>query len=224
MKLFSNYKSQQLQSIEIGRVIPNSKREAPGFTLVEALVSLAIISTIGLIIATLLQQTFVGNTKTQLLGIVKQNGQNATNFIDSTIRNATAVVCVNTPPGPTTLNNREGDTIVVKTESGTTLTYTRIRITITGITYDQPTPSTPATDYTLCDTSPVPSNARVVINTMTTPPIQINQIDAKPYFNLVRSPGTQDTVMISFALSNKNISSRPEEFSLENFQTSVTLR
>lgn len=67
-----------------------------GFTLIEALVSLTIIGIVGFILADLMSRSFQGSAKTALLGVIKQNGQTAMNIIDSKIRSAENVLCLNT--------------------------------------------------------------------------------------------------------------------------------
>lgn len=79
MKLTTNYQ------------LPTTSQK--GFTLIEALVAVLIIGILGFMITDLLSRTFRGSNKTQLIGVVKQNGQSALNTIDHAIRNSDAVVC-----------------------------------------------------------------------------------------------------------------------------------
>lgn len=64
-----------------------------GFSLIEALVSLAIILVLGFILSDLLLHTFQGGNKSDLIGTVKQNGQSALDNMTLAIRAADSVVC-----------------------------------------------------------------------------------------------------------------------------------
>lgn len=79
-----------------------------GFTLIEAVVAIAVIGVIGLIMADLISRTFKGGTKTALIATIKQNGQSALNVIDQQIRNAETVVCI----GSFTLNPQSSLTLI----------------------------------------------------------------------------------------------------------------
>lgn len=88
-----------------------------GFTLIEALVTIVIIAIIGYIVADLLVKSFQSNSKSQLIGVAKQNGQTAMNIMDEAIRNAELIVC---PVGTTLSSN----SIVIKRKDDS---YVRFR-------------------------------------------------------------------------------------------------
>lgn len=71
----------------------SNRKSCQGFTLIETLVSIGIITVIGIIISALLTSNFQGSAKTQLISVAKQNGQTALNVMDNAIRNADSVVC-----------------------------------------------------------------------------------------------------------------------------------
>lgn len=64
-----------------------------GFTLVEILVVIAVLSIVGVIVLTIFTQTLRGSNKSQIIGIIKQNGQSVLENMDKTIRGADNVVC-----------------------------------------------------------------------------------------------------------------------------------
>lgn len=64
-----------------------------GFTLIEALVVVTITGVVGILLANLFFQTIKGVNKTQLMGVITQNGQSALNTIDQTLRFASEVSC-----------------------------------------------------------------------------------------------------------------------------------
>lgn len=68
-----------------------------GFTLIETLISIGIIASVGILIAQVFFTTTRVNTKTELLKDVKQNGEYAMDVVSRMIRNSSAVDCSSTP-------------------------------------------------------------------------------------------------------------------------------
>lgn len=64
-----------------------------GFTLVELLVVMAIMALFGTLLLTIFTNTLKGSNKSQVIGVIKQNGQSVLETMDKTIRNADKVVC-----------------------------------------------------------------------------------------------------------------------------------
>lgn len=87
MNVISNFKFKILNSYR-------------GFTLIEALVALAILGVIGFILADILSRGFRSTNKTQILGTIKQNGQSALNILDQTIRSSESVLCASSSVSP----------------------------------------------------------------------------------------------------------------------------
>ncbi len=221
-------------------------RTKNGFTLIEALISVSIISIIGLIIASLLSRTFQSNTKTQLLGNIKRNGSAALTYMDQSIRGAESVVCVGNKGALTTdpENNKVtwGDTMILSYKVQDTINYTRFRITSAdssangNIQSDHPT--------NIIDSRDAPSHCGSDL-TLNNP---ANLIDADPtsgvvavrlpsslqgsgnFFMINRSAGSSDSVSISFALSQRiNTNNRSEETigtdtSGQVFETTIQVR
>ncbi len=96
-----------------------------GFTLIEVIVSIAVLAIVGVISTSILFRTFKGATKADLIGTVKQNGQGITSRIEQAVKSADDIIC------PTT--SQSTNTLVVKASSGI---YTRFVI------YTQPNPTT----------------------------------------------------------------------------------
>ncbi|OGE25504.1 hypothetical protein A3C26_02225 [Candidatus Daviesbacteria bacterium RIFCSPHIGHO2_02_FULL_39_12] len=66
------------------------------FTLVELLVVMGVLAIVGTLILVIFTNALKGNNKTQIVGIIKQNGQAVLEVMDKTIRNADNIVCVTT--------------------------------------------------------------------------------------------------------------------------------
>lgn len=96
-----------------------------GFTLIEVLVVIGVLSLIAVLILTIFSRSLRGNNKAQILSAIKQNGQSVLENIDKTIRGSDNVVC------PAT----SGSTLVVRSGG----IYTRYRFTDDGkIKQDNP--------------------------------------------------------------------------------------
>lgn len=93
-----------------------------GFTLVEILVATGVIAIIGTVLVVIFTNTLRGNSKSQILSVVKQNGQAVLDSIGVNIRGADNVVCP--------LNGSSSNTMVI-VKNGT---YTRYRIALSGDT------------------------------------------------------------------------------------------
>lgn len=64
-----------------------------GFTLVELLVVMAVLSIFGILILTIFTNSLRGGNKSQIIGVIKQNGQAVLETMDKTVRNSDNVVC-----------------------------------------------------------------------------------------------------------------------------------
>lgn len=89
-----------------------------GFSLIEVLVVVGVLGIIGVIMIDLLLRTVSGGNKTQLIDVVKQNGQSSLTTMQQLIRDADAVVCPEVAVGSTTAT----DTKLVIVKNGV---YTR---------------------------------------------------------------------------------------------------
>lgn len=64
-----------------------------GFTLLELLVVLGILSLVGVLVAVIFTRALRGTNKSELVGKIKQNGQSVLETMTSVVRNADNVVC-----------------------------------------------------------------------------------------------------------------------------------
>ena len=64
-----------------------------GFTLVELLVVMGVMALFGTLIVTIFSRTLKGSNKSQIIGVIKQNGQAILETMDKTIRDSDKVVC-----------------------------------------------------------------------------------------------------------------------------------
>lgn len=67
-----------------------------GFTLVEILVVMAVLSLFGILILSIFTGSLRGSNKAQILGLIKQNGQAVLEVLDKTTRKSDNIVCVTT--------------------------------------------------------------------------------------------------------------------------------
>jgi prepilin-type N-terminal cleavage/methylation domain-containing protein len=65
-----------------------------GFTMVEILVVIAILSIVGVILVQIFYRSIQGGNKSTLTSTIKQNGQSVLNTIDKSIRNSDGVICI----------------------------------------------------------------------------------------------------------------------------------
>lgn len=213
-----------------------------GFTLIETLVSIVIITILGIVVASLLSQTFQANNKTQLLGQIKQNGQSALNYIDQVIRTADSVVCVGdstidilSNPNPDDQVSYGNTIVTKKSKDALTDIYTRIRILTDtqsppsgSILIDNQAPPNLNAPYTLCGSANSMLNPISLVDTNSTG-LVVKDYSSGQFFALNKHPASNDTVQISFYLSPNSAGSSTFENTIGDtnkqfFQTTVSLR
>lgn len=193
--------------------IVNSKK---GFTLIEALITLAILGVIGFILSDIISRGFRNTNKTQIIGTIKQNGQNALNIMDQTIRSSEAVVCTSASPARIVIVKRPKYiryTLIPETTSANGY--------ITEETLDVPVP--PPSDETTFCTSGLATPDRTILtdqNTVTGASLKGGK------FSLISENGAKDSVEIEFILG-PGIKTGPaysDTANNINFKTTVQLR
>jgi len=203
-----------------------------GFTLVEMLVVIAVLSIIGILILTIFTRTLKGTNKSQILGAIKQNGQSVLETLTSSIRNADNVVCPAIIPPATTASS---GTLVIVTQG----IYTRYRFIAAGannglIQQDNPAKQTVAgsnppreeTDAEFVDRvctigsiMPTP-----IILTDTNPQSGVSLANGS--FTRNRPAGFKDSVKVTFVVS-PGIGALPtliNEIDPVTFETTIQLR
>jgi prepilin-type N-terminal cleavage/methylation domain-containing protein len=100
-----NLKSEKgkLKSKNFQFSILNSQFKNRGFTLVEMLVTIAILALMGAILTEVFVRSLRANNKARVLSVIKQNGQTAFESIDKALRNADRVICPPTHEVPSSI-------------------------------------------------------------------------------------------------------------------------
>lgn len=152
-----------------------------GFTLVEILVAIAIITIVGTMIVAIFASTLRGSSKAQILAVIKQNGQASMEIMDKTIRNADNVICVSSDRSAIAI--RKSDI------------YTRFKfVAPTGTANGYLQQDNPVLPGDLC--SGLPINSLVLTDTNPQSGVSVDSgsfIKDKPY-------GTRDEITIKFTL------------------------
>lgn len=187
-----------------------------GFTIIEILVVIAVISIVGVIITEIFFNTLKGSNKSNLITKIKQNGQSALEIMDKTIRNADHVVC------PVVEANKmsASDNVLVVEKDGK-----YIRFSLQGpkdsnsfLVQDNPAEF----DNSTCIT---PLNVKD-FNITDKTQIKVISPDQGKVFSRNKSPGFKDVVSISFQIApgvevSSSISSQIDPIP---FATSIGLR
>ncbi len=175
-----------------------------GFTIIEALIVVAIFGTIGIISADLLSRTFQGNNKVKLITSLKQNGQAALSSIEETIKYSDDIIC----PTSSSLSPK----IVVVADG----VYTRFEIATSYIAKDNPVPQN-ANDTQLC-TDNLSSDKTFLIHQGS---VVINNFG----FTVNEVTGKNSSVGVQFDLSSSSSdSSFATQITPVSFQTTVQLK
>jgi prepilin-type N-terminal cleavage/methylation domain-containing protein len=187
----------------------NFKYFAAGFTLVEMLVTIAILALMGAILTEVFVRSLRANNKARVLSVIKQNGQTALESIDKAVRNADRVIC---PP----THNIPSSILVFTKENETTRVTEAFRFryvapsgSLNGyITQDSP-PASLLTQTTVtqsdCEASlnsPIKitdDNIKTGVSVIAIDPANGNSTSAPFIRNL--STGFRDTVSISFEVA-----------------------
>jgi prepilin-type N-terminal cleavage/methylation domain-containing protein len=183
-----------------------------GFTLVEILVVMAIMAIVGTVLVAIFTNTLRGSNKSQILAVIKQNGQAALDNMDKTILDADSVVCPQADASGPTL-------VVVKNGR-----YTRFSF-VTGI----------APGFIQQDSPSPGSNINSFLNTEISSDGSITLTDTNPQsgvsvksglFSRNQESGFKDSVTVSFELGPGSAIPEAVANQIDNvvFQTTIQLR
>ncbi len=206
----------------------NLKENMAGLTLVETLVVIAVLALAGGLLLTVFTRTLRGGNKSQIIGVIKQNGQSVLELIDKTIRDSDNVVCVSTPSSNSLTVVQNG-------------VYTRYRFvpsnTVNGlIEQDNPTKQidqvtgkeeteTVFINRICADADPMPLPT-ILTDTNSQTGISVIANNSQPFVTRSKLSGFKDTVTIQFAL--KPGVGAPQSLAGQidsvNFETTIQLR
>lgn len=197
-----------------------------GFSLIEVLVTVTILTVIGVAISTIVTRSFQSNTKTELIGSVKQNGQGALAIMEKDIRESDTVVCPLSGTGTilTLLTKTNGKYIrftMVTEGGGANGTIYREEFIFQTL---------PVTSDQLCNLSSyaLQSNKIPLIDDTSASAISLKNITGTG-FTVIKNPGFKDTVKVQFDLgpsvtSPTNFQNTLGGSNSVNFQTTVQIR
>lgn len=197
-----------------------------GFTLIEILVTMAVLAVIGTILVVIFTNTLKGSNKSQVLAVIKQNGQAILEEMDKTVRDADNIICPFLPsPSPSASPgsiSASSDTLVI-VKNGC---YTRYRFVAPSpnpnptqngqIQQDNPQPD-PATPCIQNSPTPAPRTTQAFINAVcasSDPMDSLNKriltdtntqsgvsVNSGALFTRNRQSGFKDGLTVSFTLS-----------------------
>lgn len=163
-----------------------------GFTIVEALVAIAIIGVIGFILSDLLSRTFKGGNKSQLIGSIKQNGQSVLNNIDLTVRNSDSVVCAQSATYSTLVLNKQGKYVRYRFYPPTSSANGYIG-------QDSPTWDNPIEASSLCDDSQLQRSTDIIY--LTDRNLYSGVSVEATQFIRITNPGVKDSINIKISIA-----------------------
>lgn len=170
--------------------------KASGFTLVEMLVVITILAVVGGILTEVFVRTLRANNKSQVLSIVKQNGQNTLELIDKAVRNSEEVIC---PVSSDTASS----VLVISKVSETTNQSELFRFT-----YIPPTASTngyltqdmPVAGFTQANCGDIVAITPKLTDDTAQTGVSVSALEAGGPFKRNITPGLKDTVAIRFTV------------------------
>lgn len=193
------------------------------FSLIEVLVTVTILTLIGVAISVIVTRSFQGNTKTELIGNVKQNGQGALSIIEKDIRESDTVVCPTSGTGLvlTLLTKTQGQYIRLSMIPQTSTTNGAIYREVYTFQF------LPSSSNLLCDLSTYAignqSTQTPLIDFSSKSAISLKNISGTG-FTVVKSSGFKDTVKVQFDLGPSATASDTVQDSLGGTNNSIQFK
>lgn len=168
-----------------------------GFSIVEVIIAITIISVIGVFTSTLLTRTYRSSSDTEQISKLKQNGEVASNNISEAIRMADSIVCYGT-------NGAKNDRIVIRTIEGKYLLFwfvdpvmSGLQVTRNGYITKQENLN-PSDLASFCVTQPPNFAPNIIITDYNSANITTGASISNGEFIRLPGAGGKDTVTIKF--------------------------
>ena len=168
-----------------------------GFTLIEMLIAISVISIIGFILTDIMSQVFRGQNKINTVSLVKQNGQVVLDKLSNEIRSAEKVICNGSAVGG------PKDTVVLFRNGN----YTRFRFVLpTALAsgyfsredFTQDDIPDGVTDLTLCTETGVIRGQQSFLTDKDSNGVSIGYDGTNPIFEKQPEAGSPDIILIRF--------------------------
>lgn len=213
-----------------------------GFTLVEMLIVISILSVVGVMILTVFTRTLKGSNKSQIIGVIKQNGQSVLENIDMIVRDSDYVVCPTiTSPA---ISASASSLAVVKNGIYTRYSFIPPASSANGnglLQQDNPVKQnvsgvTPAREETdtefrdrICSSTDTPSVNVVTLtdnksDTGVSVSCIVSNCGTNPIFTRNKSSGFKDQITIKFSLKPAASQGVAGQIDPVSFQTTIQLR
>lgn len=206
-----------------------------GFTLVEVLVVIGVLSIVGVLVLTIFSSSLRGNNKSQILISIKQNGQSVLENMTSNIRNADNLVCISSTPASTLVIVKNGAytrfRVILKENSALAQQYCNSAngCIVMDFPAQPPPPSSKAVIKTFIDnvcTDPIGTDSSELPRILTDNNLQNGVSLTSGSFTLDKQAGFKDGVKINFSLSaaTEALPSVAGQIDPVTFETTIQLR
>lgn len=195
-------------------------KTSSGFTLMEVLVVVAVLSIFGTALTVIFTRSLIGSSRAQVVGVIKQNGQAALELMDKAIRGADSVVCLD-PGFPAKV------LVIKKEDSYIRYTFVDPQPSLNGyLKQDHPPFNPNLTDTsTLCAAATLTPNAAPLTDNNQTPgSLGVSVQDGS--FQRSRSGVAADLVTVNFKVG-PGVQTSPSLYGQIDpvlFQTTIQLR
>lgn len=200
-----------------------NKNSQHGFSLVEVLVSVTVLIILSVVLTQALSRTFKGNTKSEQISTIKQNGQYMLTVIENDIRSSDEVICSTSQI--LVLHNYAGNYVrfILTTEDGSNNGKISREIFTYSDNLTQPANMCDLNNTPNPSPIPFPSQAPILNNdALSLNPVSIKTTNS-PGFSVDKRIGYKDVVAIKFDLG-PGLNTGGSSLDVYSFQTSIQLR